>query len=171
MMKCKVRQASIDDLEALVDLKLSCTREKYRGYFEFAPLNDQDEDNTRTFFLKMFAAQETKILLLYSETENCGYIVARRVQNAQGQLEGELLFADVLPNVSEGNFDRLIIAAVEAIAVRGLMQVYIYLLSNNFRTRFIFEHIGFRKDGTAMTEIIRDVKFELLRYIYKLPKA
>jgi hypothetical protein len=167
-MKCTVRPADIADVELLATLKAACTRENYRGFFDFAPLNEQNEENITTFFLKVFANSDAHVFILQNSTDAVGYAVLRKVQNEQGQTEGEFLAIDVLPNVSMDQFHKLIIAAAEGIADKDISQVFIYLLNNNFRIRFVFEHIGFKKDGTALTQILQEERFELLRYVYRV---
>ncbi len=168
MMKCKVRPAVIEDLDGLSELKISCTRENYRGFFEFAPLNEQSLESTSAFFLKMLANPDARVFLLENQQSLVGYGVVRKVENEQGRAEGEILAMDVLPNVSMDGFHTLIIAALESIVDKDIHQVFIYLLNNNFKTRFVFEHIGFKKDGAAITQLIQEERFELLRYVYQV---
>jgi|GEM_PF-4771220 len=167
-MKCTVRAASIADVDLLAVLKADCTRENYRGFFDFAPLNEQAPENNAAFFLQVLKNPDARLFLMESETAPVGYAALRRVQNEQGQPEAEFLAADVLPKVDMEAFHSLIIAAAEHIADKDISQIFIYLLNNNFRIRFVFEHIGFKKDGTALTQIINDERFELLRYVYRV---
>ena len=167
-MKCTVRAAAIADVDLLAALKADCTRENYRGFFDLAPLNEQNPENITTFFLQVFKNPDARIFLMETETEPVGYAVLRRVQNEQGLMEAEFLAADVLPKVDMDAFHSLIIAAAESAMDKEISQVFIYLLNNNFRIRFVFEHIGFKKDGTTLTQMLGDERFELLRYVYRV---
>lgn len=167
-MKCTVRAASIADVDVLAALRADCTRENYRGFFDFAPLNEQNPENITTFFLQVLKNPDARVFLMESETAPVGFAVLRKVQNEQGQTEAEFLAADVLPNVDMDAFHSLIIAAAESVADETICQVFIYLLNNNFRIRFVFEHIGFKKDGTTLTQILNEERFELLRYVYRI---
>lgn len=166
MTKCSVSRASQEDLQSLAQLKVACTRENYRGFFEFAPLNEQDPSKASEFFEEMLAAPDTYLTVLKSETAPLGYAVSRWTENPAGGYACELLAIDVLPEVSSADYHMLIIAAVEAAAEKGITIAFVYLLNNNFRARFAFEHVGFRRDGNVTKAFIGGERFDLLRYVH-----
>lgn len=162
-----IRPAAVDEAEQLAAIKSEYIRSLYRGFLGV----DYLRQATAEFYLSevtwWMQDANAHVDVLEMDGKPVGYVV----YGADGGNPGCGLFreAAIQPVYGRREKDALVRHAIERLALMGFETIYLWVLRDNFRVRFLFESLGFRADGTVRVEPRDNLELHISRYVYHIP--
>lgn len=159
-----IRPAEKKDNERLAELKGHYIRDEYRGFLPKAMLDRVDIEFLTPEINEWLDGDlyETDVM------ERDGVIEGFIVYGPDPEEEGWGLIVDIrTSHPVDAERKRILIEhGMNELAKQGLKDVHIWLVHDNFRIRFLFESLGYRKDGEEK-EAMRSGQFlQVDRYRY-----
>lgn len=161
-----IRPAEVRDQSRLAEVKGEYIRAVYRGFISREILDRVDTEFCTPEFAEWFADDRYRIDVMEHEGRVEGYIVYGPDLDAPGYA----LIADAR-TVHPGDAERkriLIENTLSELSKMGYSDVHMWLVHDNFRIRFLFESVGFRRDGEEKMGIRTGQEMHIVRYLYHI---
>lgn len=159
-----IRRAEKRDNARLAELKGNYIRNEYRGFLDKAVLDRIDMEFCVPEINEWLDGEQyiTDVMELDGEIE--GFVV----YGPDPEEAGWGLIVDVRTNhpVDAERKRILIHHSMDELAKQGLTDVHIWLVHDNFRIRFLFESLGYRKDGEEKEAMRSGQRLMVDRYRY-----
>lgn len=166
MGKMTIRQATPEDIPRLAELKCAYVRNLYRGFLSRDILNHATPGHYTVELTQWLETGRFRIALTQRDGIIRDYIVYG--DNSQEPYNG-LIHEGVCSDMTTSEDKRLLVEhCLQDLRQRGHTVAYLWLLVDNFRTRFLFESLGFKADGARQTRTLQDQELRIARYIYPL---
>ncbi|MGN0746792.1 MAG: GNAT family N-acetyltransferase [Aristaeellaceae bacterium] len=162
MGKQIVRAARTGDALSLAGVKSRYVRALYRGYLPANFLKQLHE----TYYLEQvqgWLAEGRQIEVLEADGVVTGYVAYGADPEDEGC--GLILEAAILP--ASGGMDKaLLMNAVMGKLKARYDRVHVWTMRDNLRARFLYDHFGFRRDGTQRTMTVEGQSMDVIRLTY-----
>lgn len=157
----KLREATIDDVEAIVDLFLRCWKESYSEILPAEVRDSMNVEKARDLWSKSFSDNSLKTFLVLSGSEVSAvfrYGLARDLPDS-----GHLFSLYVDPSFAGQGLGRSIMENVMSMAKSDSYQrVTLWVFEKNRPARSLYEKFGFTPTGnTRITPSWGEVEIEL----------
>ncbi len=159
-----IRTAGQFDCGRLADFRIRFVQNRFQGYIPSDSLIRLDRDAVK-HELQQWQKQGWTLDYICENGEICGlmvYWIDR--EKAESWIE---LVEILTPAVAEHKI-ALVNHAVANMRQLGCARVYLWLLKDNFRARFLFEHYGFRRDSETRTVNRNGYSLLQVRYSYAI---
>lgn len=166
MAKLTIRYATADDTAALAELKSTYVRSLYRGFIS----QDILHRSTPEFHANAIRAwMETGLYrVLIAETDGgiSHYIV---FGTNPDEPHNGLIYEGVSSAFTTTEDKRFLVdRCLQELREMGHTVAHLWILTDNFRVRFLFESLGFRPDGARETRQMFGQELHIARYQYTL---
>ncbi len=165
MGEMTIRQATAEDIPQLARLKCAYVRTLYRGFLSQDILRQSTPENYVAELKQWLETGRYRIALTQREDSIRDYIVYGDSQEPSCGLIHEGVCSDVSNSEDKR---QLVEYCLQDLRRRGHTVAHLWLLVDNFRTRFLFESMGFKADGTRQTRTLQNQELRIARYIYPL---
>ena len=166
MAKFTIRPATADDIPALAELKSSYVRSLYRGFISQDILHRSTPDFHANTLRAWLESGLYRILLAESDGVLSHYIVFGTNPN---EPHNGLIYEGVSSSAPSTEDKRLLVnQCLQELRDMGHTIAYLWILTDNFRVRFLFENLGFRPDGARETREMFGQELYIARYQYVL---
>ena len=167
MGEYQVRPAAEDEAEKLAEIKSEYIRSLYRGFLPEEYLRQA----TAAFYLPeigwLLRDGCSHVDVLEVDGQPVGYVVYGESSTIPGS--GLIREEAILPVYGRREKNSLAQHAIHSLMELGFSTVYLWVLRDNFRVRFLFESMGFRPDGTVRVEPRDNLELNISRYVYHAP--
>lgn len=166
-----IRRAARQDLKALMSLKQAYTLQTYKGFASTETLNNIPKDQWGQVFEAWLANPHIQLDVLWVREKLCAFSAYRlkEAQETPDLPEGEILALEVLMGTSPLYADALVTDTLAGLARMGVKRVRVWVLRDNFRSRFEYERYGFKADGETKEELFGGQLARWTRYVYRMP--
>lgn len=166
MEDISIRQATLDDVPHMAELKCAYVRNLYRGYLSREILEQATPDFYAAELTEWLQSGRYSIALLQHGDTVSDYIVYG--DNPKEPYNG-LIHEGVCSEATTSDEKRLLVEhSLEVLRRCGHTTAYLWVLVDNFRVRFLFETLGFRPDGGRQTRFLHDTELRIARYAINL---
>ena len=168
MAEYQIRPAVMADAERLAAVKSEYIRNLYRGFLP----TDYLRQATAEFYMpevSCWMRDGSHVDVMETDGQVVGYVVYGRSMSEPGC--GILREEAILPIYGRREKDALVKQAIQGLTEMGFRTIYLWVLRDNFRVRFLFESIGFRPDGNVRVEPRDNLELHISRYVYHMPAA
>lgn len=157
-----IRTAGLFDCGRLADFRIRFVQDRFQGYLPPDTLIELDRETIKSE-LQQWMREGCTEDYIDLDGQVTGLIVYKAdAEKAEGWIE---LVEILTPADAEHKF-ALIDQAVEQMRRAGCRVVHLWLLKDNFRARFLFQHYGFHQDEGMRT--INRKGYNLLQVRYSL---
>ena len=166
MDELHIRSASLDDVARLAELKSTYVRSLYRGFISQDILNRSTPDFHAATLRPWLADGTYRVALLKHGEAISSYIVYGT--NPEAPYNGLIYegVSDAMTTVEEKRM--LVDYCLNDLRSMGHTAAYLWILTDNFRVRYLFETLGFRPDGERQTRQMFGQEPRIARYVYSL---
>jgi ribosomal protein S18 acetylase RimI-like enzyme len=164
-----VRDATVNDVEALADVHVRTWREAYSGKVSQQYL-DQMDPSRRQHGWRQIPQDPGPAATLVAEDESDGVVGFIRVSPSRdpdtvAELVGEVQALYLLPeHWGHGVGQLLMEAGLRRLAEGGYREILLWVLATNDRARRFYEAGGWRADGSTKTDDSRGFPLFEIRY-------
>ena len=161
-----IRSAEPRDQSALAELKGSYVRAVYKGFLAKELLERIDTE----FYAPQFGEWLFSDQFHTDVMEHNGQLEGYVVYGPDSDESGWGLIADAR-SVHPGDAERkrlLVEHTIQTLASMGHPDIHIWLVHDNFRIRFLFESLGFRRDGKEKIAVQSGQELHFVRYQHRV---
>lgn len=171
-MPVTVREATLEDAEAIAHIHVAMWQHAYRGQMPDALLDGISLERRLTWRVQMLSAPAPKahtFVAVEGETILGFCDVGASREEGAGDSAGELYAIYVAPGTEgKGIGSALMAAGIEALCAEGFTHATLWVLASNVPTIEFYERKGWAADGMTKTEMWNDVPLHELRYARSL---
>lgn len=166
-----VREATVNDVEALADVHVRTSRAAYHGMIPQAHLDRSDLPRRREAWQRILQESGSSNTLV-AEHECDGvigfvHVSPCRDTDSDPRWVGEIQALYLLPQFWGDGVGRLLMnEGVRRLVAAGCREIVLWVLAANWRARRFYEAGGWRADGTTKTNDSRGVPLAEMRYRY-----
>ncbi len=166
MAKLTIRPATADDIATMAELKSTYVRSLYRGFISQDILHRSTPDFHAATLRAWLESGMYRILLAECDGVLSHYIVFGT--NPEEPHNG-LIYEGVSSSFTSTEDKRLLVdRCLQELREMGHTIAHLWILTDNFRVRFLFENLGFRPDGAREKRNMFGQELHIARYQYKL---
>ena len=166
MTELHIRSASLDDVARLAELKSTYVRSLYRGFISQDILNRSTPDFHAATLAPWLKDGTYRIALVERNGVIGNYIIYGT--NPEAPYNG-LIYEGVCDDKTTVEEKRMLVDyCLNDLRSMGHTAAYLWILTDNFRVRYLFETLGFRPDGERQTRQMFGQELRIARYVYSL---
>jgi len=166
MAELNIRQATMEDIPLLAELKNTYVRSLYRGFISQDVLNGATLEHYIAAITEWMESGQYRVALIERDGAIGTYIVYG--DNPEAPFNG-LIYEGVCDHLSTTEEKRALVDyCLGDLRGHGHTTAYLWILVDNFRVRYLFETLGFRPDGERQTRETFGQELHIARYQYKL---
>ncbi len=169
MQKHVIRPAEPSDIQDMVQLHKEYRLQTYQGFP--ALQNQKEADCWGKNIQEWLQTPQMRVLVLLLDGAMRA-ITAYRLQEAEAGMqksEGEIVNLEILPGTPTQFSGALVSYILKDLAGMGSKKVRVWLLRDNLRSRYGYEQLGFKADGSICQVTTCGEDFCMTRYVYQIP--
>jgi len=156
------------EIEGAARIKADYVRSIYRGFLSPEYLRQIGEDYYVSQIREWLGSGLYLVDMLDVDGQAAGFIVYGEDPENPGC---GLIYEQALnPVCSLPEKNTLVHHALAALKARGLREIHLWMLRDNFSMRFLYESLGFRADGMTREDQLDGMELRLARYTYIIPE-
>lgn len=163
-----VRAVQTSEIGEAARMKADYVRSLYRGFLSPEYLRQIDENYYVSQIREWLSSGLYWVDMLDVDGKAEGFIVYGEDTSCPGC---GLIYEQALnPICSLPEKNTLVQHALEQLKSKGMREIHLWVLWDNFCMRFLYESLGFRADGMTMKEQLDTMELCLARYTYIIPE-
>ena len=166
MAELNIRMATMADIPLMAELKCTYVRNLYRGFISGEILHRATKELYMATITRWLESGMYNVAIIEHDGAIGQYLVYG--DNPEDPFQG-LIYEGVCDHLTTTEEKRLLVNyCLDDLRRRGHSIAYLWILSDNFRVRYLFETLGFRPDGTRRASEMFGQELHIARYQYKL---
>ena len=160
-----IRPALPEDFEAVKQLRQGYCQHAYKGFDVLCNLKDDQE--FAELYQKWLSNPSIRVVLLYLDdvlTAFCTYCLSPSSC-------GEIMELQYQPDAHLASLEHLVKYVIKDLEDSGARYVDIWILKDNLRTRFHYQHFGFKPIGGSREVKFGESSLSATRYVYCLTEC
>jgi ribosomal protein S18 acetylase RimI-like enzyme len=171
MDKVSIRRAKLSDSNHIAEIQVKTWQSSYRGIVPESVLENLDIDQRTEGWRKVLSNPDSKSGSLVAEFggEIQGFISVGSGREESEETCGEIYAIYVAPQMQgRGIGTQLLREGLSLLKEINFSEARLWVLSNNLKTRFWYEQIGWKITGKTKIELRSGHPLEVTQYLHQL---